>query len=284
MKISLIGSDSWATEIERIVREHGVEVLWWKRRDGRPIAEAINASDDIILAVPSPFLYELLSPLDKHIFDGKNVISAVKGFLPETHQSVTTFLSDRFGITDDRLCVIGGPSHAEEVSRGQIGALTVASPNRELAKKVCSILHSSVMRCTTSNDMHRLERAATLKNIYAVAVGLCRGIGGGDNCTGMLVAAILKEVTRAAKFDENAVADLLATCYSELSRNFTLGRMIGQGVDVKTALEQMPMIPEGYYAAQSFDQIREGAKLPIAQTVCDILLDGSPTDHILQFE
>ena len=267
-----------------MIREHGVEVFWWKRRDGRPIEEAIDAADDIMLAVPSPFLYELLSPLDAHAFDGKNVISAVKGFLPETHQSVTTFFKERFSVSEENLCVIGGPSHAEEVSKGQMGALTVASPNRELTKKVCSMLRSNVMRCTPSNDMHRLERAATLKNIYAVAVGLCRGIGGGDNCTGMLVAAILKEVTRVAKFDENAVADLLATCYSELSRNFTLGRMIGQGIDVKTALEQMPMIPEGYYAAQSFDQIREGAKLPIAQTVCDILLDGSPTDHILCFD
>lgn len=284
MKISLIGSGSWATEIERIIREHGVEVVWWKRRDGRPITEAIAAADDILLAVPSPFLYELLNPLDGNAFDGKNVISAVKGYLPETHQSVTTFLKERFSMSEDRLCVIGGPTHAEEVAGGQMAALTVASPNRELSKKVCSMLRSTCMRCTPSTDMHRLERAATLKNIYAVAVGLCRGIGGGDNCTGMLVAAILKEVTRAAKFDENAVADLLATCYSTLSRNFTLGRMIGQGVDVKTALEQMPMIPEGYYAAQSFDQIREGSKLPIAQTVCDILLDGSPTDHILCFD
>jgi len=284
MKISLIGSGSWATEIERIIREHGVEVVWWKRRDGHPLTEAICAADDILLAVPSPFIYELLSPLDKDIFVGKNIISAVKGFIPETHQSVTNFLKEHFSIADDRLCVIAGPTHAEEVANGQMAALTVASPNRELSKKVCAMLRSACMRCTPSNDMYRLERAATLKNIYAVAVGLCRGIGGGDNCTGMLVAAILKEVTRAAKFDENAVADLLATCYSKLSRNFTLGQMIGQGVDVKTALEQMPMIPEGYYAAQSFDQIRDGAKLPIAQTVCDILLDGSPTDHIMCFD
>lgn len=284
MKIALIGSGSWATEIERLIREHDVEVVWWRRRDEAPIKDAICSSDYVLLAVPSPFIYKLLSPLDRHIFDGKSIISAVKGFLPETHQSVTSFLKEHFAVTDDRLCVIGGPSHAEEVSRGQMAALTVASSNRELTRKVCTMFRSNTMRCTPSNDVHRLERAATLKNIYAVAVGLCRGIGGGDNCTGMLVASILKEVTHAAKFDENAVADLLATCYSEYSRNFKLGRMIGQGVDVKTALEQMPMIPEGYYAAQSFDQIREGAKLPIAQTVCDILLGGSPTDHILSFE
>ena len=284
MKISLIGSGSWATAIERVIRNHGIDIYWWKRRDGRPITEAISNSNDILLAVPSPFLHSLLKDLPANAFDGKNIISAIKGYIPETHQPVSTYLKEHFHITDDRLCVIGGPSHAEEVEQNQMASLTVASSNRELAKKVCSMLRSNVMRCTPSSDVHRLERVATLKNIYAVAVGICRGIGGGDNCTGMLVSSILREVSRAMKTDENAIADLLATCYSEHSRNLTLGRMIGQGVDVQTALEQMPMIPEGYYAAQSFEQLREGAKLPIAQTVCDILLGGSPTDQILSFE
>ena len=284
MKISVIGSGSWATAIVNIMQSHGVVIDWWKRRDERPLADVIASSEYVFLAVPSPFLHASLQRLSSNAFDSKNVISAIKGYVPDTHQSVTEYLKSFFHVPDTHLCVIGGPSHAEEVEQGQMAALTVASPNRELAKTVCSLLRSKMMRCTPSDDMKRLERAATLKNIYAVAVGLCRGLGGGDNCTGMLMAAILKEVTRVAKMDENAIADLLATCYSHHSRNFQLGMMIGEGVDVKTALEQMPMTPEGYYAAQSFEQLKGNSNLPIAQTVCDILVGQSPTEQIMQFD
>lgn len=263
---------------------HGANIDWWKRRDNRPLIESIQPADCVFLAVPSPFLHESLAVLPKEAFHGKDVVSAIKGYIPETHESVSTYMQHHFDVSPDHLCVVGGPSHAEEVAVGQMAALTVASPNRALAQLICGLLHSSCMHCTPSSDMLRLERAATLKNIYAVAVGMCRGLGGGDNCTGMLMASILKESTRATKMDENAVADLLATCYSHHSRNFALGEMIGQGVDVRSALEQMPMTPEGYYAAQSFKEVCCGAHLPVAQTVCNILLGTSPTEEILHFD
>jgi glycerol-3-phosphate dehydrogenase (NAD(P)+) len=199
-----------------------------------------------------------------------------------------------YDIPMENLAVVTGPSHAEEVGQCQLSYLTVASADVATAERVRDVLANDFFRCSISNDVLGVEAAAIMKNIYALAVGMAVGLRYGDNFLAVLIAGCAAEMKRfideAVPFegrDINAAAymgDLLVTCYSPLSRNRRLGTLLGKGCSVKSALNEMTMIAEGYYAADCVRQssMRRNIDMPIADKVWEVLYEGAPARDAMQ--
>ena len=305
----MIGYGSWATALVHTL-EMNRQKIWWHIRnpevlesintEGRNAKylndiefdkELINARDDInevvknsdiiIIAVPSAYLKEFLKDLTEPL-DGKFILSATKGIIPDDYKTITEFFRDTYGLHYDQLGLISGPSHAEEVSRNRLSYLTVACTNDENGKIIGSRFSTSNIQIRYSKDIYGIEYAGILKNIYALAGGLAVGLGYGDNFRAVLTAASALEMTRFIQesypFERNTMrsaylGDLLVTAYSSFSRNRRLGQLIGHGCTVKSALNEMTMIAEGYFAAECMKHINErhNVYMPIADMVYDVL-------------
>jgi glycerol-3-phosphate dehydrogenase (NAD(P)+) len=326
--IGLLGSGSWATAIVKILLEEQKRTInWWVREEeaietlqnehhnplylseayidtertviSSDIRDVVEKSDDIYIVIPSAFIAKALQDIPKELLQQKRIISAVKGIVPEANSIITEYLHNEMGIDYDRMCIVSGPSHAEEAARQRLTYLTVASPNQEFADKVREQIACQYIRTTYSTDMVGIECAAVLKNIYAIAVGICRGLGYGDNIIAVLISNALQEMTdfmqqispvdsanikttedlnygRLRQFESFAYhGDQLVNCYSQFSRNRTIGNMIGHGYTVNSAQLEMKMVAEGYYAVKGIEHIRNEREIsmPIAKAVYDILYD-----------
>lgn len=311
---AVIGYGSWATAIVKLLSEGGCTVRWHIRnpdvlasldeegrnckylRDVEFDRERLILSDDInfivegagtvIIAAPSAFVKEFLAPLTVPLAD-KFVISAVKGIIPDDYVTVVDWLSTRYNLGTDRIGIITGPSHAEEVGRESLSYLTAVCRDIESAHNFGAMFAAPYIRLAYSTDLEGVEYAAIMKNIYAIAVGLAVGLGYGDNFLAVLIANCADEMRRfldhnfpAAERNTQSspyLGDLLVTCYSNYSRNRRLGLLIGHGCTVKSALNEMTMVAEGYYAAEC---IRHTAKdseveMPIADAVYQVLYNGA---------
>lgn len=319
---AVIGYGSWATAIVKTLTVNGRHVRWYVRNaqiieslhsEGRnckylPYVEIdrslILVSDDldfivadadiVVLAAPSAFLKDFLAPLSVSL-RGKTVVSAVKGIIPGDYLTVAEYMHLRYGVEIERMSVITGPSHAEEVGVGRLSYLTVACPDRERAHEVGALISTDYVRCSYSSDVLGVEYAAILKNVYAIAVGMAVGLGYGDNFLAVLIANCSREMTAYldrhlpdAERETAAAAylgDLLVTCYSPLSRNRRLGNLIGKGCSVKSALNEMTMVAEGYYAAECIRHTsngEDGEHTPIADMVYDVLYCGASARERMQ--
>ena len=238
------------------------------------INEVVRNAEIIIMAVPSAYLKDFLQPLTEPLCD-KFIVSAIKGIIPGEYQTVAEYLKDRYSLSFRQIGIIGGPSHAEEVSKGKLSYLTVVCTNK---------LANNSVRLSYSADIYGVEYASILKNIYAIAVGLAVGLGYGDNFLAVLISSCANEMTRFLREsypdERNTLApaylgDLLVTCYSIYSRNRRLGLLIGRGCTVKSALNEMTMIAEGYFAADCIRHInfRHKIDMPIADMVYRILYE-----------
>lgn len=319
MKVAVIGGGSWATALVKLISDKGmgnsaesepVELSWWVRREETAehltryrhnpdylssvllptdqmtittdIHAAISSSEMVILAIPSAFLYDQLAGLPETIFEGRQVASAIKGVIPQTFEVVGAFLKNRFNMPEKDLLVIGGPCHAEEVALEKLSFLTIASGSETSARKLADILESRFLKTTISLDLYGTEYAAVLKNVYAIASGICHGMGYGDNFQAVLMTYAVKEMDYFLDTcspmerdvnDHVYLGDLLVTAYSQFSRNRTFGMMVGKGYSVKFAQLEMNMVAEGYYATKSMHEIleKQGINMPILESVYEIL-------------
>ena len=311
-KIGVIGGGSWATAIVKILLENVESVGWYVRNEQTRaslretghnpnylsdvhfpsarlcIYDDVNVlardCDIIFMVVPSAFLAEWLKPLTAdltHAF----VVTSIKGIVPEHHLTPSEYLKQHFGLSYSRMGVVSGPCHAEEVALERLSYLTVTCKELEWAARVSRLLRSSYIRTIEGQDIYGTEYSAILKNIYAVAAGVCHGLGYGDNFQAVLISNAQDEITRflnqsyPAERDTNTSAylgDLLVTCYSQFSRNRTFGAMIGKGYSVKSAQLEMKMVAEGYYATAGLHAINQehGIRMPIAERMYNILYEG----------
>ncbi len=324
--IGILGSGSMATAILKLIMEQpGAEVCWYVRepeiretlekrgRNMRYLGEVcfdmsrikvvdnpqavVEQCQDVYLVIPTAYLHGALQEVKVESLRKCNLISAIKGFIPQVDEVVTDYLQHTYQIPVDQLCVISGPTHAEEIAREKLTFLTAASPNRELAEKVRQQLRCRYLNMTVMDDMRGIQFASALKNVYAVAAGFCKGMGGGDNIMAVLVSLSSAEMQlfyhlmqpeRDLKLTTELLppflGDLLVTCYSQFSRNRTFGTMIGRGYSVKSAQLEMNMVAEGYYAVKSLETIRKrlNVEMPIAQAVYMVLYEGAKPDVILR--
>ena len=301
-RCAVIGHGSWATAIVGLLAAGEQPVGWYVRnpevleslrnegRNPKYISDMefdrtrIAPSDDlnavvrdaqiVILATPSAYLKEFLEPLTVPLAD-KFIVSAIKGIVPGDYQTVAEYVRSRYGLSFGQIGLFSGPSHAEEVSRGKLSYLTVVCTEQQNARLIGS------------------KFAAILKNIYALAVGLAVGLGYGDNFLAVLIANAAGEMTRFLEESYPAerntqvsayLGDLLVTCYSTYSRNRRLGLLIGHGCTVKSALNEMTMVAEGYFAAECIRHIntRHGAEMPIADMVYRVLYEGVSARRSMQ--
>lgn len=259
--------------------------------------EVVEKCEFVYLVIPTAYLHSALQTVDAALLRTRYLVSAIKGFIPQTDEVVTDYLEHNYQIPNEQLCVISGPTHAEEIAREKLTFLTVASLNRKLAETVRSQLRCRYINLSLSDDLRGIQFASALKNVYAVAAGFCKGIGGGDNLMAVLVSVSMAEMQlfyhlmqpgRELKMTTELLppflGDLLVTCYSQFSRNRTLGTMIGMGYSVKSAMLEMQMVAEGYYAVKSLESIRKqlNVEMPIAQAVYMVLYEGAKPDVILR--
>lgn len=309
---AVIGYGSWATAIVKILLENGNTVRWHVRNpevrehlirhrsnpkylsqvhfpaDRLTVEEDVGAvvreSDVVILAVPSAFLAMTLELLADDALAEKFVVSAIKGIVPDGYLTVAEWLERRYGVSADRIGIVTGPCHAEEVALERLSYLTMVCRELDTAEALGRKFANDYIRVAVSGDIYGVEYAAVLKNIYAIAVGIAHGLGYGDNFLAVLISNAAIEMERflrsAFEAERNVcrsayLGDLLVTCYSQFSRNRTFGVMIGKGYSVRNAQMEMNMVAEGYYGADCIHRLqsRFGIEMPIAEAVYGILYE-----------
>ena len=317
-RVGVVGSGSFGTAIVKILCENLDCVNWWVRSpyvkgflqnekrnpnylssvefktEKLKITNNINSlvkrSDIIFFVVPSIYLLDSLSELNVSL-QGKTIVTGIKGLIPQESKIIGEYFHDTHDIPYDDIGVIAGPCHAEEIALERLSYLTVAFQTLDKAEKVAQLMRGKYLNATLSDDIFGTEHSAVLKNVYAISAGIAHGLGYGDNFIAVLLSNAIREMEKYLEVispierdvnDSVYLGDLLVTGYSYFSRNRMFGNMIGKGYTVKSALMEMNMVPEGYYATEGIYKIAEenGIKLPILKTVHKILYkDKNPKKH-----
>ncbi len=321
IRVAMIGSGSWATALSKLLLNNLSQLNWFVRKP-EDVAYFLNyknnprylssvdfptekivfytdlkacvaQSDLLILAVPSAFIHDTLQFLEESDLQAKIIFSAIKGIVPQHHLIVGEYLNTVYKVPIANIGVITGPCHAEEVALEKLSYLTLACQTSQHAQQLGQLLNCRYLKTTVSDDIYGTEYSAVLKNVVAVAGGICHGLGYGDNFLAVLVSNAIQEIKRFVDAvhpinrDINASAylgDLLVTAYSQFSRNRTFGTMIGKGYSVKNAQLEMNMIAEGYYAVKCVYEINEthGINMPITNAVYNIIYKQSNIQKEIQ--
>ncbi len=247
------------------------------------INEAVNTCQTLIFVIPSPYLKGHLKKLKTRLRD-KFVVVAIKGIVPDENLVCSEYMNQMYGIPDDNIAVISGPSHAEEVALRRLTYLTVGCTDLNKAEAFANLIASDYIKTKTSNDVLGIEYASVLKNVYAIAAGICNGLKYGDNFQAVLMTNATQEMLHFLQTvnpvdflitDSVYMGDLLVTGYSNFSRNRIFGTMIGKGYSVKSAQIEMEMIAEGYFGAKCIKDINRHlhVNMPILDAVYNILYE-----------
>jgi glycerol-3-phosphate dehydrogenase (NAD(P)+) len=310
-KIAIIGGGSWATAIAKIVVQHTHHIGWYMRREDQiedfrrlthnpsyltsvhfdireiefnsDLNKIADAYDTLVFVVPSPYLKNHLRKLKVRLKD-KFIVTAIKGIVPDENLICTEYFHQVFDVPHDNLACIGGPSHAEEVALERLSYLTVGCSDMEKAQAFAEVLNSQFIKTKTSTDVIGIEYSSVLKNVYAIAAGICNGLKFGDNFQAVLIANAVQEMSRFLQsvhpiernvYDSVYLGDLLVTGYSNFSRNRVFGTMIGKGYSVKSAQMEMEMIAEGYFGTKCMKEINRHwhVNMPILDAVYNILYE-----------
>ncbi len=323
----VIGNGSWATALVKILTDNGQSVNWWvrnaatiahiKKRRHNPhylpaayfdinllqlsddVAQVVQQSDTIVLAVPSAYIEDVLKPLPRNAFHNKKIVSAIKGIVPGSDILLNDFLAQQFDVPLASYFAVSGPCHAEEVAAEKLSYLTFSGIDVEATERIANFFKTPYINTVVNPDILGVQYAAVLKNIYALGAGIAHGLEYGDNFLSVYIANSADEMAgflrkagvqpavmgREEQTDLIAnkrvmnyaasvyLGDLLVTCYSLYSRNRTFGAMIGKGYTVQSAQLEMNMVAEGYNASKCIYHINKslGAGMPIAETIYRIL-------------
>ena len=242
-----------------------------------------QAYDTLVFVTPSPYLKNHLKKLKVRMRD-KFLVTAIKGIVPDENLVCSEYFHEVLDVPYDNLACIGGPSHAEEVALERLSYLTVGCSDLDKADSFAKILSGRFIKTKTSSDVIGIEYSSVLKNVYAIAAGICSGLKYGDNFQAVLMANALQEMSRFLQCvhpierhmeDSVYIGDLLVTGYSNFSRNRTFGTMIGKGYSVKSAQIEMEMIAEGYFGTKCMKEINlhMHVNMPILDAVYNILYE-----------
>lgn len=311
-RVAVIGGGSWATALVKILCNNHDQVQWWMRSQeaidhlnhfghnpkylqsvsfnkeqlvlSTNLKSVFASAEVIVIATPAAFLQEAFEGIDATHFENKIVFSAVKGIVPAYNAIPARFIHKSFGVPYEKIGIISGPCHAEEVAMERLSYLTLACQYTAYAQLMADKLSCRYIKTTTSDDLFGTEFSAVLKNVYALAAGICHGLGYGDNFQAVLISNAIQEIEKFIDVlhpvhrDTKTSAylgDLLVTAYSSFSRNRTFGFMIGKGYSVKSAQLEMNMVAEGYYATKSLWEINKKFQvdMPILQAVYHIIYE-----------
>ncbi len=308
-KIAILGGGSWATAIAKIFLTKEKSIYWYMRRDDRiadfirlghnpayltdvpfdtsrirfssDINKVVDDAETLVLVTPSPYIKSHIQKLTADISE-KTIISAVKGIVPDENLSVSEYFIKKYNVPSKNILVVSGPSHAEEIALERLSYLTLACSDKKKAELYAEKMANNYIRTSVSEDVLGIEYGAVLKNVYAIAAGICYGQKYGDNFHAVLISNAIREMDRFLKaidpmprnIDRSVyLGDLLVTSYSNFSRNRVFGTMIGKGYSVKSAQIEMEMVAEGYYGTKCIKEINDHfhIDMPILDTVYNIL-------------
>ena len=319
-KIAIIGGGSWATAIAKLVVKRTHHIGWYMRRDDRiadfkrlghnpaylqaahfdvneiefssNLNQIVSDYDTLVLVTPSPYLKSHLQKLTVPLRD-KLIVSAIKGIVPDENLVVSEYFHQVWDVPYENIACVSGPSHAEEVALERLSYLTIGCADMEKAQAFADVISSEFIKTETSTDIVGIEYAGVLKNVYAIAAGICHGLKYGDNFQAVFLSNAIHEMNRflTAVYpaqrnisDSVYLGDLLVTGYSNFSRNRTFGMMIGKGYSVKSAQIEMEMIAEGYFGTKCMTEINSqiGVNMPILDAVYSILYKHASPQTVIQ--
>ncbi len=291
----------WREEAERVSRQRGdptrlpgvtlpdeVGVTWQMER-------ALGSADAVVIAVPSQAVRQVVRSLAAALEGVPSVVvCASKGLERGSLKRLSEVVSEELAHVEKvRIAVLVGPSHAEEVSRGLPTTVVASSRQPEVSRFVQDAFTGPTFRIYTNDDLVGVELGVALKNIVAIAAGICDGLGFGDNTKGALLTRGLAEITRlgvamGAKPSTFAgltgVGDLITTCASRHSRNRYVGEQIGRGKSLHQVLDEMSMVAEGVETTSAAKELgdKHGVEMPITDQVYDILFNGKDPSEAWQ--
>ena len=311
IKISVLGTGSWGSAIGDLLNQNGHEVIMWQRDAEKVKAmevdrkhpffvdltfsdevkfttdldSAIKGSQLLVVAVPSHSVRELVSRAVEFIEDNVIIVNITKGLELDTLLTMSSVISEETVGKNVSIVSLYGPSHAEEVVRKIPTTLVAASTEENASKKVQYIFSSRVLRVYTNTDILGLELGGSIKNVIAIAAGICDGIGFGDNTKAAILTRGIAEMTRlgvALGAQEktfaglSGIGDLFVTCSSKHSRNRYVGEEIGKGRKIDEILSEMKMVAEGVKTAKSVFQLCQKHKvdMPISCAVYNVLYNN----------
>lgn len=315
MKIGIVGAGTWGTALSFLLYNNSHEVTVWSaigsEIDGltathrhknlpdtilpegigftKDIAECVSDKEIVIFVVPSEFMRATARLAAPYLPDGVIVASASKGIEKGTLFTISRIIEQELAAQNPTLrydfVALSGPTHAEEVAKGLPTSIVAASENEDVARAVAQIFSSTCLRAYTNTDVVGVEICGALKNIIALAAGVVRGMGFGDNACAMLITRGIAEITRmglALGCDKGTfmglagVGDLIVTATSRHSRNNRCGELIGKGLTYEEASEQIGMVVEGYHSLEAAVEMSEkyGVEMPITRAVYDVIKNG----------
>lgn len=319
-RVAVLGSGSWGTAFSMVLADAGAEVMLWGRRPelvesinrthqnpdylpGIELPPAVRATNDpvealdgaevVVLAVPSQKLRENLTVWAPLLPEGCVLVSLMKGIEVGTSRRMSEVIAETTGVGPERIAVVSGPNLAREIAQRQPAATVVACADEAVAEKLQQVCHTPYFRPYTNTDVVGVELGGAVKNVIALAVGMAKGMGMGDNSQASIVTRGLAEITRlglalgadAATFAGLAgVGDLVATCLSPLSRNRTFGEKLGRGMTVEEIVASTSQVAEGVKSAESILALarEHHVDMPIVEHVVAAVHDGLPPAEIVR--
>ena len=309
-RIGIIGAGSWGTALAvNLARNNHVVTIWSIMEDEVKMLEehrehldklpgvkldesmqfttdletAIKGMDMLVLAVPSIFTRSTSKAMAPFVEEGQIIACVAKGIEDDTFMTITDIVEEEIPQAD--VCVLCGPSHAEEVGQGLPTTVVAGAKTRQSAEFIQDTFMNETFRVYTSPDMLGMELGGSLKNVIALAAGMCDGLGYGDNTKAALIVRGISEVTRlafamGAKTETinglTGIGDLIVTCQSKHSRNRRAGELMGQGMTMEEATKEVKMVVEGVYSAKA--ALALGKKyyvtMPIIEEVNKVLFEN----------
>ena len=322
--VGVLGAGSWGTALSVLLHDNGHHVTIWsidanevkmldEKREhelklpGVKLAEdmvitgnmeeAIRGKDFLVLAVPSPFTRATARSMKPYVAEGQIIVDVAKGIEESTLMTLSQQIEEEIPQAD--VAVLSGPSHAEEVGRRLPTTCVIGAKTQKTAEYLQSMFISRVFRVYTSPDILGIELGGSLKNVIALAAGIADGLGYGDNTKAALITRGIAEISRlgvkmGGKIESftglTGIGDLIVTCASVHSRNRKAGYLIGKGLTMEEAMNEVKMVVEGVYSAKAAAKLTEKyeVSMPIVEEVNKVLFEGkSPAqavDDLMQRE
>ena len=315
-RISVIGAGSWGIALANLLAGNGHDVTVWsimkdeidmldknhEHLDKLPgvklndsikytteLEKACKEKDILVLAVPSVYTRSTSHSMAPFITDGQIIVNVAKGVEENTLLTLSEIITEE--IPNANVCVLSGPSHAEEVGRGLPTTVVVGSKDQKTAEYLQDTFMNDFFRVYTSSDILGIELGGALKNVVALAAGIADGLGYGDNAKAALITRGISEIARlgiamGGQFETfcglTGIGDLIVTCASMHSRNRRAGILIGQGKSAKEAMDEVKMVVEGVYSAKAAMGLsrKYNVDLPIIAEVNKILFENKPPKDV----
>ncbi|MBJ6365874.1 NAD(P)H-dependent glycerol-3-phosphate dehydrogenase [Staphylococcus hominis] len=314
-KITVFGTGSFGTALANVLAENGHSVLMWGKNENtvdeinqshqnkrylkdvtlietikatNQLEQAVNFSDIFLIALPTKAIRDVVTEINQHIKTKKTFIHVAKGIENETFKRVSEMIEDSVSKNHKNgVGVLSGPSHAEEVVIKQPTTVAASSKDERISKLIQDLFMNDYLRVYTNNDLIGVELGGALKNIIAVASGIVAGMGYGDNAKAALMTRGLAEISRLGEklgadpmtfLGLGGIGDLIVTCTSTHSRNYTLGYKLGKGKTTEEALNEMNMVVEGIYTTNSVYHLAkaQNVDMPITNALYKILFEDKP--------